>query len=374
MGRQLGPAGAQEGIGRLIVVQMTAPLNTCAIALATIIRSRRLIRMVLDCQTAVLLGRRWANKVRQMNSMPNPEQTVPHDVAVAALKQAYQQIGRAGNQLPHVNEHVPRSKPDAARNHSDQQKRLAVAPSRSSRGRLALQGLIGLLMAACIGVAAIALRSHSDTARQMTARWAPQLYLISSPVSESPVLAQSSPSAVQASAAKAAPPQPALRAPPAQTVLAGAAPAAAPSPGQEQLFQSMARERTAVEQEIEQLKTSIEQLKTSQEQIIRNNAAVAEQLKAAQEQMVRDNAAVAEQLKASHEQMVRDSAAVSEQLKASQEQVARLIAKASEQKLRPKTSAPPPRLIATPTGKPVQKLSPPQARAQPLAPVQGRPE
>jgi hypothetical protein len=331
--------------------------------------------MVLDCQTAVLLGRRWANKVRQMNSMPNPEQTDPRDVAVAALKQAYQQIGRADNQLPRVNEHVSKSEPDAARNPSDQQKRLAVAPRRSSRGRLALQGLIGLLMAACIGVAAIALRSHSDAAKQMTARWAPQLYLISSPAPESPVLAQSSPSAVQASAAKAAPPQPALPAPPAQTALAGATPtAAAPSPGQEQLLQSMARERAAVEQEIEQLKTSIEQLKTSQEQMIRNNAAVAEQLKAAQEQMVRDNAAVAEQLKASQEQMVRDSAAVADQLKASQEQMARLIAKASEQKLRPKTSAPPPRLIATPTGKPVPELSPPQARAQPLAPVQGRPE
>ena len=310
-----------------------------------------------------------------MNSMPNPEQTDPHDVAVAALKQAYQQIERADNQLPHLNEHVSRSEPDAARNPSDQQKRLAVAPSRSSRGRLVLQGLIGLLMAACIGVAAIALRSHSDTARQMTARWAPQLYLISSPAPESPVLAQSSPSAVQASAAKAPPPNRHFRRLGPDDGPTGAAPtAAAPSPGQEQLLQSMARERAAVEQEIEQLKTSIEQLKTSQEQIIRNNAAVAEQLKAAQEQMVRDNAAVAEQLKARHEQMVRDSAAVAEELKASQEQVARLIAKASEQKLRPKTSAPPPRLIATPTGKPVQKLSPPQARAQPLAPVQGRPE
>ena len=280
-----------------------------------------------------------------------------NDVAVAALKQAYQQIGRAGNQLPHVNEHVPRSEPDAARNHSDQQKRLAVAPSRSTRGRLALQGLIGLLMAACIGVAAIVLRSHGDGAKQMIARWAPQLYLISSPDPESAVPVQPSPSDVQASAAKAVPPQPALPAPPAQTAPEGATPtAAAPSPGQAQLLQSMARERAAVEQEIEQLKTSIEQLKTSQEQIIRNNAAVAEQLKASQEQMV------------------RDSAAVAEQLKASQEQVARLIAKASEQKLRPKTSAPPPRLIATPTGKPVPKLSPPQARAQPLAPMQGRPE
>ena len=111
-----------------------------------------------------------------------------------------------------------------------------------------------------------------------------------------------------------------------------------------------------VEQDIEELKTSIEQLKTSQEQMVRDNSAVAEQLKAAQEQMVRDNAAVAEQLKATQEQM------------------ARLIAKASEQQLGPKASAPLPRSIATPTGKSVLKLSSPQARAQPLAPVQGRPK
>ena len=117
----------------------------------------------------------------------------------------------------------------------------------------------------------------------------------------------------------------------------------------------------------------------------RDNAELAEQLKASQEQMARDNAAVAEQLKASQEQMarliakawqeqmVRDNAAVAEQFKASQEQMARLIAKASEQNLRPKTSAPP-RPIATPTRKPVPKLSSPQARAQPQAPMQGRPE
>jgi hypothetical protein len=231
-----------------------------------------------------------------MNSMPNPEQTDPDAVAVAILKQAYQLILSADEE------------PDAERHPSDQQKRLAVARRRSSRGRLALHGLIGLLMAACIGVAAIAL-SHDDAAQS------------------------SSPSAVQASAAKAAPSQPE---PPA---LGGSAlTAAGPSPEQAQLLQSIAREHAAVELEIEQLKTSIEQLKTSEEQMVRNNAAVAEQLKASQEQMVR------------------------------------LIAKASEQKPRPKTSAPLPRPIATPTGKPVPKLSPPQARAPRLAPMQGRSE
>ena len=70
--------------------------------------------------------------------------------------------------------------------------------------------------------------------------------------------------------------------------------------------------------------------------------------------------------------MVRDNATVAEQLKATQEQMARRIAKDSEQQLRPKTSAPPPRSIATST--PVPRLSSPQTRAQPLAPVRGRPE
>jgi hypothetical protein len=314
-----------------------------------------------------------------MNSMPKSEHTDPRDVAVAALKQAFRETARADQQLPRASDHVSKLEPDAARQPSDQQKWLAVARRMSSRGRLVACGLIALL-AACVGTAAVALWSHDDLAKQMMARRLQQLHLISSPAPESPVPAQPSPSAVQASAAKAAPQQPALPAPPAQTALAGAAPtAAAPSPGQAQLLQSMARELAAVEQEIEQLKSS-------QKQMVRDNAELAEQLKASQEQMARDNAAVAEQLKASQEQMarliakawqeqmVRDNAAVAEQLKASQEQMARLIAKASEQNLRPKTSAPPPRPIATPTRKPVPKLSSPQARAQPQAPMQGRPE
>jgi len=230
---------------------------------------------------------------------------------------------------------------------------LAVPSRRSSRGRLALLGLIGLLLAASIGAAAIAWQSHGDAAKQMIARWVPQLDLTSSLAPENPIRAQPSSPAVQASAAKAAPPQPA---PPAQTAPEGAAPtAAAPSPGQAQWLQSIARDLAAVEQEIEQLKASIEQLKTSQEQMVRDNAVLAEQLKAAQAQMARDN----------------ENA---EQLKASQEQMARLVAKASDQNLRPKTSAPPPRLIAIPKRKPMRKLSSPQARAQPLAPIHGRPE
>src|SRR6516164_6806258 len=107
-------------------------------------------------------------------------------------------------------------------------------------------------------------------------------------------------------------------APPALTPLAGSAPTAAgPSPEQEQLAQLLRGFLGVMEQEIGELKTSIDQLK------------------------------------------------------ATQEQMARRIAKDSEQQLRPKTSAPPPRSIATST--PVPRLSSPQTRAQPLAPVRGRP-
>jgi hypothetical protein len=307
-----------------------------------------------------------------MNSMPNPKQIDPHDVAVAALKQAYEQIGRADKQLPRGDKQVSKLEQNAARHASDQQKRLAVPGRQSSRGKLALQGLIGLLLAACVGAAAIAWQSHGDAAKAMFARWAPQSDLTSSLAPKNLVPAKPNPPAVQASTARAEHPQPA---PPAQVAPEGAVPAAAaPSSGQAQLLQSMARDLAAVEQEIEQLKGSIEQLKTSQEQMVRDNAAVAEQFKAAQTQMARDNAAVAEQFKAAQTQMARDNAAVAEQLKSSQEQMARLIAKASEQNLRPKTSALAPRPIATPTRKPVPKVSSPQARAQPLAPVQGQPE
>jgi hypothetical protein len=282
-----------------------------------------------------------------MNSMPNPEQTDPHDVAIAALKQAREQIGRADKQLPRVDEQVSKLEQGAARHPSGQQKRLAVPGRRSSRGRLALLGLIGLLLAACISVAALAWQSpYGDAAKLIIARWAPQRVSTSSlPLEKQELPAQPSPPAVDV-AANAALPQPA---PLAQTTPQDVAPTAVPlSPELAQWLQTMARDLANVEQ-------GIEQLKTSQEQMVRDNANLAEQLKAAQAQMARDNENAAGQLKASQEQMVR------------------LIAKASEQNLRPRTSAPPsappPRPIATPARKPAPKLLAPQARPRPLGPT-----
>jgi hypothetical protein len=146
-----------------------------------------------------------------------------------------------------------------------------VRGDRPSLGRRAVRAFTGFLLVACIGVAGIAWQSYGDAAKQIIARWAPQLVLTSSPPLESPGLPeQANPPTIQASAAKAAPPQPA---PLAQTAPKGVVPkTAALSPESAQLLQSMAGDLATAGQEIKQLKASIEQLKASQEQMSRDIA------------------------------------------------------------------------------------------------------
>jgi hypothetical protein len=261
-----------------------------------------------------------------MDSTLNPEQTDPLKV----FARVHEEIARAYEQIAVADKQIARTlAQDAARHPPAAVNNVQVPVDRPSFGRPAVRGFVGVLLAACIGVAAIAWQSsYGDAAKQIIARWAPQLFLTSWLPPENPrIPAQQSPPAVQVAAADAALPLPA---PLAQTAAEGIAPsAAALSPESAQLLQSMARDLATVGQEIEQLKASTERLKTNQEQMARDNARAAEQFKASQEQMARD------------------------------------IAKASEQSLRPKISALPPRPTATPTRKPVPTLPSPQARAQP---------
>jgi hypothetical protein len=237
-------------------------------------------------------------------------------------------IVRYFEQIALEDEQMARTPADDAARHPPAANNIQVPGDRPWFDRSAVRGFVGLLLAACIGVAAVAWQSYGDAAKPTIARWAPRFVLSSSPLLENPVPpAQQSAPVVQTSAATAAPPQPA---PLAQTAAEGVAPtAAALSPESAQLLQSMARDLATAGHEIEQLKASIEQLKINQEQMTRDNARAAEQFKASQEQMARD------------------------------------IANASEQSLRPKISAPPPRPTATPTRKPVPIRPSPQARAQP---------
>src|SRR5882762_11545873 len=84
-----------------------------------------------------------------------PQQNHSREVALAAIAQAYRQIG-AGQQLVQVDETACKLEQDkkATRHPSDEQPRFA-GPG-SSRSRLVLRSLMGLLAVACIGVAAFA--------------------------------------------------------------------------------------------------------------------------------------------------------------------------------------------------------------------------
>jgi hypothetical protein len=254
-----------------------------------------------------------------MNSTPdlNPNEA---DDALAAraderLAHAYKQIAEADEQLARLTEHLSKME------HDTTSRAPAVPRWKPSRGRLALRGLIGLLLAACIIVAAFVSRSsYGDAAKLVISRWVPQLVSPQwLPAENSALPGQPSPSAVQVAAAEAAPPQATA---PVRTT---AQDVAATPPEVAQLLQEITRVLANVEQGVEQLK-------------------------AGQEQMSSDNAKVVEQLRASQEQMTR------------------LIAKTSELSLAPKTSAPLPR--PSPTRKPVAMPSSPQARAQPQTPVQ----
>jgi hypothetical protein len=193
---------------------------------------------------------------------------------------------------------------------------------RWSMVRRAMRGFIALLLAACIGLAAVAWRSYGDTVKRQTAKLTTQLVLTSSlPPEESGPAAEPAAPAVAAAAADAAPLQPA---PPAQSAAEAVAPAAAPSPGSAQLLQSMTRDVASLGQEVEQLKASIEQLKAGQQQISRDVAKASEN-------------------------------------------------KASEQNPRPRIAALPPRPPVARARKPMPSYPPPQAAAAPPLPPTAAP-
>jgi hypothetical protein len=239
-----------------------------------------------------------------MDTTLNPKQTDPRHVLTARadeeLAHAYDQITRAGEEIARAEEQLSKLEHAARR---------AVPGKRPSLGKRAVRGFIGLMLAACICVAAFVWQSpYGDAARQIVARLAPQLVATASLPLENPGLpARPSPPTVRAAAADTAPPQPAAL---AQTAPQDVPPtAAALSPESMQLLQSMARDLAALGQGIEQFK-------------------------------------------ASQEQMARVIAKASE-------------ARASEQNLRPNVSPPPPRPTATPARKLVPTLPSPQATARP---------
>ena len=283
--------------------------------------------------------------------MSTPQQSHLRDVALAAIAQAHRQMG-AGENLVQVDETAFKLEEEkiATRHPSDEQP--SAEPGRgSSRGRLVLWSLMGLL--ACIGVAAFAWPSPHGQA-------APE------PISTSSVSIEKKEPPAPSNAGVAAKTDAGLpqRSSQAQTTLQPAAPVA---PTAAPMAPDLAQSIQMITRELANLEQGIDQLKTGQAQMVRDNAELAEHLKATQE-MVRNNADLAEQLKASHEQMAN----IAEQLKQSQEQITRLVA--SGQKQRPGTLASSPLPTANSTRKLVPKRPSPRVRVQTQEPTPLQPE
>ena len=226
-----------------------------------------------------------------MHSTPNSKQSDdPHDILVVAPDVA--RVVPAEDQISELLHEA------AARYRSDSQPRagadfpagpmvrpvdttfrpaavndVLVPGKGGSMVRRAVRACIALLLAACIGVAAVAWRSYGDTAIKQIVKLTTQFALISWP--EKPgFAAQPAAPAVQADTANAAPPQPAA---PAESAAEAVPPtAAAPSPDSVKLLQSMTRDLASLGQEVEQLKASIEQLRASQQQMSRDVAKASE--------------------------------------------------------------------------------------------------
>src|SRR5258708_7179485 len=104
-----------------------------------------------------------------MDTTLNPKQTDPPNVLVAradeGLAHAHEQITRADEEIARAEEQLSKLEREAARHPSDHPQtrmntfRPAVPGKRPSLGGRAVRGFIGLMFAACIGVAAFVWQS-----------------------------------------------------------------------------------------------------------------------------------------------------------------------------------------------------------------------
>jgi hypothetical protein len=239
-----------------------------------------------------------------MNSTPNTKDVLiaRADEQLARVREriasADEDIARVTEQLSKMERdeaHSPSVRPgDDAQNPSARPGDDARSPSaefgpQPPRGKSAGPGSIGLLrigllLAACLVVAALVTQLSRDGVKLIGARWMQRVSTSSSPPTNPPLSAQPSRS-LELTTAETAPAQ---AAPLARTGPQDAAPAAAGVSELMQLQQATARD-------VANLKREIEQLKVKQDQMAADNSKAIEQLKAKQDDMARLLAKVSEQ-------------------------------------------------------------------------------
>jgi hypothetical protein len=179
----------------------------------------------------------------------------------------------------------------AARQHADQQGGPPVPPvdttfratdvnndllkRRRSIGRRVMRGLVAVVLAACIGAAAMAWQASGYAFKKIAWKWLPKAAVTTSlPLEKLGLVSPSSSPSAEPPASEDGPPQ---------TAVAEPAPASAePQPAVNSAqpvdpAPSTARDLASVEQEIEALKASIAELKANQQQMARELAKANEQ-------------------------------------------------------------------------------------------------
>jgi hypothetical protein len=275
-----------------------------------------------------------------MNSTPTPKAVEPQNPLVTRadeqIARAQEQIRHADEQLARVNEQLAKLGLDAVGPPS------AVPDPKPPPGWPARRVLVGLLLLACVAVAALFSQlSYSGGAKRLAARWAPQFVSASS-------LTPKDPGPPASSARQMAPAE--VATPPVQTAAQDAMPAtAAALPDQTQLQQTLARDLANVQRDIEQLKAN-------QQQMASDNSKAVDQLRANQQEIASDNSKAIEQLKASQDEMKRQLAMIAEQN----------LSRTPQQNL--SRTSPPPAQPTAISRKPKPRPYPPHERAPPRIP------
>jgi hypothetical protein len=153
-----------------------------------------------------------------------------------------------------------------------------VLKSRRSIGRRVMRAFAAVLLAACIGAAAMAWQASGYAFKKMALKWLPKVAVTTwLPLESLGLSSDPGSSAAEPAAAEAESPQPAS---PAQSAMESTDAKTAAGPGQPadspQSIQSMARDLASVNQEVDALKASIAELKANQQQMARDLAKAGE--------------------------------------------------------------------------------------------------